>query len=190
MRPTVVQEEVYLVRRSTLTLSPPINLALTTRDLALPTAPQMSTTSKQATLSSISNFTSILDAAAKEYKMLTKKDLSTHPFAVQFHKCDTPHAVLDVFRNQAQAFEEFRKGDDRLITWLDPTINILFTCSETIGEALSLVVCLERFPSSVPLLPDDCSSALLSCKNDLYRHWLPPHCRSLIKFVRARMHNL
>jgi hypothetical protein len=105
-------------------------------------------TSNQAAHSSMSNFTPIFDTAVKEYKKFTKKDLQTHPFAAQFNKCDTPHAVLDLFRKQAQDFEEFRKGDDTLITWLDPTINILFTCSETIGEALSLVVCLERFPSS------------------------------------------
>ena len=104
-------------------------------------------TSKQATHPSISNFTSIFDAATKEYKKLTKKDLHTHPFAAQFNKCDTPHAVLDVFRKQAQAFEEFRKGDDRLITWLDLTVNILSKCSATIGEALSSVVCLERCTS-------------------------------------------
>ena len=75
------------------------------------------------------------------------KDLHTHPVAAQFNKCDTPHAVLDVFRKQAQAFEEFRKGDDRLITWLDPTVNILSKCSATIGETLSSVVCLERCTS-------------------------------------------
>jgi hypothetical protein len=105
-------------------------------------------TSKQVSNPSMSNFTSIFDAAAKEYKKLTKKDLHAHPFAAQLNKCDTPHAVLDIFRKQAQDFEEFIKGDDRLIAWLDPTVNILFTCSETIGEALSLVVCLERFASS------------------------------------------
>ena len=76
-----------------------------------------------------------------------QEDLHTHPFAAQFNKCDAPHAVLDVFRKQAQAFEEFRKGDDRLITWLDLTVNILSKCSATIGEALSSVVCLERCTS-------------------------------------------
>jgi hypothetical protein len=105
----------------------------------------MATTSKQVTDPSISNFTSIFEAATKEYKKLTKKDLQTHPFAAQFDRCDSPAAVLDVFRKQAQAFDEFRKDDDRLMAWLDPTVNILFTCSATLGEGLALVVCLEGF---------------------------------------------
>ena len=96
---------------------------------------------------SISNFTSIFEAATKEYKKLTKKDLQTHIFAAQpeFDRCDSPRVVLDVFRKQAQAFDEFRKGDDRLMTWLDPTVNILFACSATLGKGLALVVCLKGF---------------------------------------------
>ena len=109
----------------------------------------MATTSKQVIDPSISNLTSIFEAATKEYKKLTKKDLQTHPFAAQFDACDSPAAVLDIFRKQAHAFDEFRKGDDSLMTWLDPTVNILFTCSETLGEGLSLVVCLEGFIFSV-----------------------------------------
>jgi hypothetical protein len=100
----------------------------------------MATTSKQATNPSTSNFTSIFEVAAKEYKKLTKKDLHTHPFAAQFDRSDSPGAVLDIFRTQASAFEEFRKGDERLIKWLDPTVNILSTFSATFGEALALVV--------------------------------------------------
>jgi hypothetical protein len=111
-----------------------------------PTA--MSSTSKQATDPSTSNFTSIFEAATNEYKKLTKKDLHTHLFAAQFDRCDSPAAVLDVFRRQAHAFEEFRKGDERLIQWLDPTVNILSTFSSTFGEALALVVSLDRSSNS------------------------------------------
>ncbi|KAI0249056.1 hypothetical protein BJV78DRAFT_1284306 [Lactifluus subvellereus] len=87
----------------------------------------------------ISNFASIFKRAAKEYKKLTKKDLRTHPFAAQFDRCDSPDAVLAVFRGQAQTFEEYRKGDDGLMKWLDPTVNVLFTLSATLGEGLALV---------------------------------------------------
>jgi fungal STAND N-terminal Goodbye domain len=103
----------------------------------------MSTTSKQAINTSTSNFSPIFKAAAKEYKELTKKDLHTHPFAAQLDRSDSPGAVLDIFRSQAQTFEEFRKGDQRLIKWLDPTVNILSTFSSTFGEALALVVSLD-----------------------------------------------
>ena len=121
---------------------------------------------------------------------MTKKDLQTHPFAAQFDRCDSPAAVLDVFRKQAQAFDEFRKGDDSLMTWLDPTVNILFTCSATLGEGLALVVRLEGFIFFVSWVSDTCSLAFLSCKNDLCRDQFPPHRRSLPKFLGIRMSNV
>jgi hypothetical protein len=142
----------------------------------------MATSSKQVTDPSVSNFISIFETATKEYKKLTKKDLQTHSFAAQFDRCDSPAAVLDVFRNQAQAFDEFRKDDDKLMTWLDPTVNILFTCSATLGEGLALVVCLDRF-FFVSCIPDACTLAFLSCKNDICRDQFPPHRRSLLKFL-------
>jgi hypothetical protein len=111
----------------------------------LSSAVQMSTTSKQATESPISNFISIFEASATEYKKLTKKDLHTDPFAAQFDKCDSPGAILDIFRTQASAFDEFRKGDQSLIKWLDPTVNILSTFSTTLGEGLALVVSIQFF---------------------------------------------
>lgn len=124
--------------------STPTNLFLTATQ-PLSTAIRMATTSKQVADPSISNFTSIFETATKEYKKLTKKDLQTDTFAAQFDRYDTPGAVLEVFRKQALAFDDFRKGDDRLMTWLDLTVNILFTCSATLGEGLALVVCLEGF---------------------------------------------
>jgi hypothetical protein len=106
---------------------------------------EMSTsTGKPATNPSMENFTSIFHAATCEYKKLIKKDIHTHPFALQFHKCDSPSDVLDIFRTQSSAFEQYRKGDDRLMRWLDPTVNILSTFSTTFGEALALVVSLHR----------------------------------------------
>jgi hypothetical protein len=109
-------------------------------------------TSKQTTNISTSNFTSIFDAATKEYRKLAKKDLRTHPFAAQFYNCDSPQAVLDIFRTQSEAFEKFRERDDRLMTWLDPMANIIFVFSATLGEGLASVVRLEAF--STPLSPD------------------------------------
>jgi thiamine kinase-like enzyme len=115
----------------------------------------MSTTTSQTTDISPSNLTSIFGAATKEYKKLVKKDLHTHSFAAQFCKCDSPQAVLDIFQRQSQAFEEFRKGDDRLMKWLDPIANVLFVFSATLGEALALVVSYitTDFPCHAFLIP-------------------------------------
>ncbi|KAH8989674.1 hypothetical protein EDB86DRAFT_3245182, partial [Lactarius hatsudake] len=88
--------------------------------------------------SSTSNFISIFEAASKEYKKLTKQDLNTHPFSVEFDNCDSPDAVLSIFRKQAEIFDEIRKGDERLIKWLDPMVHILFTFSAALGEGVGL----------------------------------------------------
>jgi hypothetical protein len=93
----------------------------------------------QPTDLSISNFADIFDAASNEYRRLTKHDLHTHPFAAVLDNCDSPDAVLNVFRKQARAFGEFCRGDDRLMKWLDPTVHILFTLSATLGEGIALV---------------------------------------------------
>ena len=96
-------------------------------------------TSNQTTDPSTSNFAAIFDAASREYTFLTKKDLATHPLAAVIEGFNTPDAILNVFRKQASAFDKFRNGDDKLMEWLTPIVNILFTFSETLGEGVGLV---------------------------------------------------
>jgi hypothetical protein len=96
-------------------------------------------TSNQKTNLSTANFTAIFDAASNEYKTLTKQDLETHPFAAAFENSSSPDSIMDLFRKQAHTFDKFCKGDDKLMTWLTPIVNILFTFSETLGEGIGLV---------------------------------------------------
>ena len=96
-------------------------------------------TSKQTTDLSTANFTAIFDAASNEYKTLTKQDLQTHPFAAAFENSNSPDSVMNVFRRQAQAFDKFCKGDDKLMALLTPIINILFLFSGTLGEGVGIV---------------------------------------------------
>jgi len=96
-------------------------------------------TSNQTADPSASNFAAIFDAASREYKSLTKKDLATHPLAAAIEGYNSPDSILNVFRKQAQAFDTFRKGDDKLMECLTPIVNILFTVSETLGEGVGLV---------------------------------------------------
>jgi hypothetical protein len=102
-------------------------------------------TSSQTTDRSTSNFAAIFDAASREYKSLTKNDLATHPFAAAIEGCDSPDSVLNVFRKQASAFEKVRNGDNKLMEWLTPIVNILFTFSDSLGDGVSLV-CLHFVP--------------------------------------------
>jgi hypothetical protein len=95
--------------------------------------------SNQTAGPSTDNFTAIFNAASAEYEGLTGKRLNTHPLAAQLLTCKNPEAVSNVLRMQAQAFSKFRQGDERLMSWLDPTIHILFTFSATLGEGIGLV---------------------------------------------------
>ena len=93
----------------------------------------------QTTNTSMSNFTAIFDAASHEYKTLTKQDLATHPFAAALQGYNSPDSILNIFRDQAQAFDKFRQGDDKLMEWLAPIVNILFTFSESLGDSVGVV---------------------------------------------------
>jgi len=94
---------------------------------------------------STNNFTAIFNAASAEYQRVTGKHLVTHPFATQLDACDRPKAVSDLLRVQAQALNNFRKGDEKLMAWLDPIVHILFTFSATLGEGIGLVSYLGSF---------------------------------------------
>ena len=84
-------------------------------------------------------FSAIFNVASAEYQRLTGKSLNTHPFAAQLDTCKNPEAISNVLRTQAQAFSKFREGDKRLMAWLDPTICILLSFSDTLGEGIGLV---------------------------------------------------
>ena len=93
----------------------------------------MSTSHQKAKCSS-ANFIAIFDAATSEYKAVTEQDLGTHPFAAALGSSITPDSVLDVFQTQAQSFNRFRKGDDKLMTWLTPIIHIVLNFSGTLDR--------------------------------------------------------
>ena len=75
----------------------------------------------------------------KNTRVLTKNDLANYPFAAATQDHDSPDSILNVFKKQAQAFDTFRKGDDKLLSLLTPIVNILFTFSESPGEGVSRV---------------------------------------------------
>ena len=99
----------------------------------------MSSTNQTAGPSQTQNFTAIFDAATSEYQRVTGNRLDDHPFFAQLDFCNSPEAVSNVLRTQAQAFSKFHKGSEKVTTWLDPIVHILFTFSETLGEGIGLV---------------------------------------------------
>ena len=92
------------------------------------------------TSSSSSNFLPIFNAALETYESTTKNKLLTHPFANQLQSCDSPAAILTVLRDLIHQFDQSRSGNERLRNWLDPTVNVLFAFSATLGEGVGLVI--------------------------------------------------
>ena len=91
----------------------------------------------------MSNFQGIFEAALKDYTMKTGKDLCNldHPLASKLDNCDSVDSILDIFREQAGEFDDFRKGDTELVKWLDPTVKVLHTIStnKVLGDSVSIV---------------------------------------------------
>jgi hypothetical protein len=92
-----------------------------------------------STSTSTSNFQSIFNAALKVYKKKTKKDLLAHPLAAQLQACKSPGDILAVLQDKVKEFDESRSADERLSRWLNPTINVLYAFSATLGQGVGLV---------------------------------------------------
>ena len=85
------------------------------------------------------NFQLIFSNALKAYEKHTKNDLLSHPLAAQLQACQSLGSILAVLQQQVHDFNQSRTNDERLTKWLDPTVNVLYAFSETIGEGASLV---------------------------------------------------
>ena len=88
---------------------------------------------------SSSNFRLIFNNALKVYEKHTKKDILAHPLAAQLQACDSPTAILTVLQQQVQEFDQSRSSNEALSKWLDPTVNVLYALSGTLGEGVGLV---------------------------------------------------
>ncbi|KAH9177993.1 hypothetical protein EDB89DRAFT_1844096, partial [Lactarius sanguifluus] len=91
-----------------------------------------------STSTSSTNFETIFGAALEGYNKQTKKDIISHPLAIQLRSCDSPSAILAVLRAQVQAFDQSQIADEKLTKWLDPTVNVLYAFSATLGEGVGL----------------------------------------------------
>jgi hypothetical protein len=74
---------------------------------------------------SSSTFGALFNAALEKYTKKTGKDLRSHPLASEIDSCDSPDSIINIFREQAQAFDEFKRGDTQLFKWLKPVVNVL-----------------------------------------------------------------
>ncbi len=121
--------------------------------LIIPKASNQASTMSQvpSTATSSTKFETIFTAALKAYKKQTKKDIASHPLATQLKSCDSSSAILAVLRTQVQAFDQSHSTDERWTKWLDPTVNVLYAFSATLGNGVGAVNC-ETLNRSRPTL--------------------------------------
>ncbi|KAH9060128.1 hypothetical protein EDB87DRAFT_1728875 [Lactarius vividus] len=109
----------------------------------------MSQNPPTSTLSS--NFRSIFVATLKEYEKKTKTDLHTHPLAMQLQSCNSSSDIIAVLHDKVNEFDQARNHNERLSSWLNPTINVLYAIFAAPGEGIGLVS-LNLFSASVGVL--------------------------------------
>jgi hypothetical protein len=123
-------------------------------------------------LCSTSNFQTVFNTALKDYEKKTKQDLLAHPLAAQLQNCYSTTAILTILQDQAQQFDQHRRGDERLTRWLNPTVNVLYAFSATFGEGAGLVNFWWQF------FHDPCfdvyRAGILTRKTDLRRYGFSP----------------
>ena len=120
------------LNRECLTLDHPTPHPVTPTTLNILTLPLMSHTHP----STSSNFQIILDNALKAYKKRTKNDLLKHPLADRLQACNSPSSMLTVLQEQVQELNQSQRSNTK---WLDPTVNVLHTFSEVLGEGVGSV---------------------------------------------------
>ena len=103
----------------------------------------MSQTLPASASTTSSNFQSIFNAALKAYEKKTKNDLLAHPLAAQLQACKCPSDILAALQEKVNEFDQSRSANERLSQWLDPTINVLYSFSATLGSGVGLVSALK-----------------------------------------------
>ena len=86
-----------------------------------------------------SNFQLIFNNALKIYEKRTKCDLVAHPLAAQLQACESPTAILATIHQQVQGLGQTQRADERMTKWLNPTINVLYALSTTLGQGVGMV---------------------------------------------------
>ena len=89
---------------------------------------------------SSSQFNQILEASLAKYQKKTGKNILSHPLAVELQRCTSVDAILAILQVQAEAFEQFRGGDRRLMRGIRISVDVLSALSDTLGEGVSLVL--------------------------------------------------
>ena len=97
-------------------------------------SPQAIMSTEPSASASQSNYVSIFNTALENYEHKTKTDLISHPLLPSFQSSNSPEAILTIFLEQIPAFRQSQNGDDVLIEWVTPTVYVLYSFSNELGQ--------------------------------------------------------
>ena len=84
------------------------------------------------------SFQAILDRALTDYQDQIGVQLDKHPFSDELRGSDSPDNVLKLLETKANAFKAYRDGNRKLISWLNPVVQVIHTLSGVLGQAVSV----------------------------------------------------
>ena len=102
------------------------------------TASTMSSSTPGQSPAPPSDFKSILDEALRKYKEKTGNRLFDDPLADKLQRCNSIDTLKAIFQSQAEAFQS-KGGDEKLMNFIGPTVNVLCTFSDTLGGVAGIV---------------------------------------------------
>lgn len=83
--------------------------------------------------------TKLINDALANYTKITGITLSENPYASTLKQSNSPKDILKLLKKQGQEFEEYRKGDHRLISYLSPAVKVFQAFSKILGGVGGLV---------------------------------------------------
>jgi hypothetical protein len=100
------------------------------------------------------NFQSMFKIALDAYEKKTNTALDKHPLAVKLQACSSPSDILAILQNKVKEFEQSRRSDEKLSRWLNPTIDVLYAFSTTLGVlSTAFVSPIKSTSTSATLIP-------------------------------------
>jgi hypothetical protein len=89
---------------------------------------------------------SLLEDALNEFENRAGTNLIQHQIIDRLKDCESPDSVIEVLREQAEAFGNFRGDDGKVMIWLKRTVDVLHTISTSgvLSEGIGLV-CIYSF---------------------------------------------
>jgi hypothetical protein len=82
---------------------------------------------------------SLFEAALRDYEKQTGMKLIEHPLARQLENCNSVESITAVLQEQARAFSEFRRDDDKVMKPLKCVVHVLHLLSTSLVRRVALV---------------------------------------------------